>query len=295
VADDQGSSAISPPRVIALGAELLQQGVVIPSFAQFAMTGEDNLRIFTVGSIANIVVNINGRFLDAATRKTIPFNFLVPVSSDRTVTVLNFALGTGYLLNMTAFATGMGSPQIGQCYVQVSIIRGLANAFFVLGTLIAGYVTVLQALGWPGSPIRNSIDADPPPRQISISLPLAGNDWLQAVPTGARWEVVTFFGALVTDANPGNRLPVFTIKIPPGAVAAAMTATIAQAPSTTFNYALAQNLPLLSSFTQAIMVPMPQRLFLPAGSTIASITSLISGGDLWESLTLTVREWLEVN
>lgn len=290
---EPGAAIPGPAQIIALGPEFLQRGVVIPSFAQFAVTGEDNLQITTVGSIAGATVQVQGRFLDALQGKTIPFSYPVPVAANRTATVKLFALGTGYLLNLTAFVTGPSSVLIGQVYVKVQMIRGLTGATYLLGTLLAGYITTTQALGFPGSPIMLSTEGEPALRTILGTNQGVGNAISEVVPTGARWELLSF-GCNVHDSVSLSGANVF-LEIDDGSGNIKLQIPVQMAfPAVTdkivnwlagFSYLSA--VPGVGAFP--VSFPVNHRLL--AGEKITSNTG---ANRTYQSLVYVVREWLEV-
>src|SRR5262249_46183156 len=113
--------------------------------------------------------------------------------SNRTAKTEDFVLGGGLVTNLSVFATA-GSPLIGQCFVIVQLVRSLGVTAYVMGTMLQGYVTTTQNLGWPGSAIVSSTDGEPAIRDIVGTDPVAGAGWSETVPAGARWELVTFGG-----------------------------------------------------------------------------------------------------
>jgi hypothetical protein len=292
---DQGGTAAPPPRVIALGPELLLQGVVIPSFAQFAVTGEDNLRVTTIGSIVGMTVNVHGRFLDAAQGKTIPFNYVAPVQSNRVAISTLFALGTGYVLNLTAFVSG-ASPLIGQCFVIVQLIRGLGGATFLLGTLLSGYVTSTQALGFPGSPILPSTTGEPPTQAITPDVVVPGSNFTFSVPAGARWDVQGVTALLTTDIVVPARTVFLNITDPGGNFIAQIPPDATQPANAAHRYSWAPAFPVYALGAQGVhILPLPLRTLLPAGSTIASQIANLDVGDSLTQIEVSFREWLEVS
>jgi len=280
------------PQVIAIGPQLLLSGKIIPSFAQFAVTGEDNIRIITVGSVA-ATVHVQGRFLDAAQGVTIPFDYPVPVAGNRTTTTVLDALGTGYLLNLSCYATG--SPLIGQVFVIVQILRGLTGATFLVGTLLQGYVTTTQTLGWPGSPIATSIEGGGVIKAITGTTPAAGAEVSETVPTGARWELLSFTGQLTTSAAAGARLP--NLKLLQGGIVVVQSAAVASVgPSSGATWVWEQGMPLAAAVAAGVNVSgLNIRLPLLAGSMIVTTTAALAAGDQWGSVFYTVREWLEAS
>src|SRR5439155_18890058 len=112
----------------------------------------------------------------------------------------NYKLGKGAILNLTVFASA-GAPLMGQTYVIVQLIKGLTGATIVLGTLLGGYLTATQALGWPGSPIISSTDGEGCTRLIVGTTPAAEANILETVPTGARWELLSLEASYVQGAG----------------------------------------------------------------------------------------------
>jgi hypothetical protein len=201
-------------------------------------------------------------------------------------------LAEGAMLNLTVFATS-GAPLIGQTFERVQIVRGLTGALVVLGTLLQGYITAAQDLGWPGSPIVNSLDGQPVPRILSGTDPAAGVDINETVPTGARWQLHSFRGELATDATVGARRPRLQI-LDTGTFFLTLAAPATQPASENRNYYWATGLGHESTVdTQVITSSMPDSLILPAGSQIRTNTSLLAGGDNWGAPLLLVREWIE--
>ena len=295
MADDQTDQQAAPtPDVLALGPALLQRGVIIPSFAQFAVTGEDNIRVITAGAVGGVTIHVQGRFLDAASGKTIPFDFPCRISSDRSEIATIFPLGTGYILNLSVYA--VPPVVIGQCFVIVTIVRGLSGALFLVGTLLAGYVTNAQALGWPGTPIDNSIEKGGYYRMIAGTTPAAGNEITETCPTGARWDLIACNLTLTPISNTGRWIR-FAInnngRVP---YISAMTA-VSTADTENINFIVSQS-PIfmtlhLNSFN-TFLSPINTPTVLLAGDFFETLTVNLAPGDQYLQPTYLVREWLEV-
>ena len=286
---------VRPPNIIALGPELLIRGTVIPSFAQFATTGEDNLRIQTCGAVTGVTVSVQGRFLDALTGKIIPFDYVVSVTATRLIVTQDFPLGTGYLLNISALVSGF--VFIGQVFVMVSIIRGLGGATFLLGTLIAGYITSGQALGWPGTPINNSIETGGYYRAIVGTTPPAGAEINEACPTGARWELLSMTTQLTCSAAVASRSPTLLILNSGNTTyrgyGALLFAANTVAAIVASELSLRDNTGVIGGVqNEALPVPPGNRLL--AGDSFQTLTNSLQAGDQYLGPLYLVREWLEV-
>lgn len=267
-------------------------GRVIASPFQFYTTGEDNLRILSANSLTGVSLKLQGRFIDskgtigAAAWDHIP-------NSDRSLKSSVFPLGVGAVLNLTVFASA-GTPQIGQTFVIVQLVRGLGAAAIVLGTLLQGYVTSSQGLGWPGSPIVGSLDGMPPMRQIVGTTPAAGGELTEVVPTGARWQMLTFNYPFTTSAVVGSRRSYVVISDGPVTRLQAQPAGV-QGPSQGFRYLWSSNMPsLYDSLNGFAQQPFPADSIMLQGQTIRTGTTFIDPADQYGAPVYTVREWLEV-
>lgn len=267
-------------------------GRILPSPSEFYLTGEDRLRIVSCNALAGVSLKVQWRTVD-------PEGDVKPNSqdhtpnSDRTVRSQDFELGTGSLLNVTVFANA-GAPRIGQTYVMVQLVRGLGAAAIVLGTLLAGCVTTTQALGFPGSPILNSSDAGYVQRTISGTTPAAGAAFLEAVPTGARWEVVSILASYQASGIAGNRATNLLFASGASPIAISPTLFIVTAGQLVTYAWMAGIGDTGSNLAFGVWRGLVPALGLRGGDHFNSFTSGMDVGDQWGALIYTVREWLEV-
>lgn len=258
----------------------------------FEFTPNDRLRISVANSLVGVRVEAHYRVAGRDGRIQTTSQPFTP-TTDRTVTTLDWPIGDGYLLNVTVIVAS-GAPKRGQTFVKLEAIRGGGFATTVLGTLVEGYVTGNQNIGWPGSPIESSTDGDGYARFVTGTDPGVFSEILESVPSGARWELLSVVATLVTNATAGNRLP--NLGFDDGVTIyarAPMTATVGPSLSVPlywqqgawFNPAVVASTPI---------APLPQRLILASGHRISTQTTNISAGDNWGAPLLGVREWLEV-
>jgi hypothetical protein len=267
-------------------------GRLLPSPAQFYVTGEDRLRIVAVNSLAGVVIAVHARRADLQGR-TVPDKWTHTPNSDRTVTRDDFDLGQGSLLNVTVFA-GSGSPRIGQTFVIVQLVRGMGAAAIVLGTLLAGYITGTQARGFPGSPIEDSIGGGGVTRFIQGTTPAAGVDIAETVPTGARWELLSFRASLTTAAGGANRIPNLLMASPGFSYfIGPQSGNVGPSNLQNFVWAPGLNVDTLTS-TSAAIGGAPIGVELLAGHTINTLTAGLQAGDQYAAPLYVVREHLEV-
>jgi hypothetical protein len=250
-------------------------------------TGEDHLRLTTFNGTAGVILALEGRFM-RCDGVVVPIVETHTPNTDRTSKTSLATLAEGYLGNVQLRAT-TGSPIAGKCYAIVELVRGRAGAVQPLATLLEGYVSDVQRLAWPGSPLRSSVDTPGVSSIITGTDPAANAECLDTVPAGARWEVLSWMGVLVTDANAANRT--VTLIIDDGASTLwTCDASAAQAASLTRNYnAYATGVaPDLTGSTFRLPGPFP--LDLPAGARIRTVTNNMQVGDNWGAPKILVRE-----
>jgi hypothetical protein len=251
------------------------------------VTGEDHLRLTTFNGLAGVIVALEGRFMDLAGRVTPLVERHIP-NTDRTAATSLVTLGEGFLCNVQVRAT-TGSPQSGQCYAIVELVRGRTGAIQPLATLLGGYVSDVQRLAWPGSPIISSVQGTGIVRAFGGTDPAAGVEISETVPTGARWRLYSFFATLVTSAVVNNRT--VTLIIDDGVNTLwTCDASAAQAATLTRNYEAYTTgvAPDLTGSTFRLPAPFPMDLV--AGSRIRTSTALLDVGDNWSAPRLMVEE-----
>jgi hypothetical protein len=266
---------------------------VIASPFQFAVDGTDNMRLSVANSLAGVVVALDGRFLDDAGVIT-AFHHTFTPTADRMVTSKVLALGKGFVLNLTCYASE-GAPRIGQTFVKLDVIRGFSGATIALGTMLQGYITTKQALGWPGSPITSSLDGGGYGRAFVGSDPGPGTQIVETVPAGARWEVFSFAAELATSGTVITRQPHLLIdnggkvcfRSPnPGTIGGAAVLRFYWAVDTPLATVIDATAPLAGIGT------LPELL---AGYRVTTAITNGQPGDNWGEPYMMIREWLEVD
>jgi hypothetical protein len=258
---------------------------------QFTTDGTDNLRVVSFNSCPGVVVNINYRFRN--NDGTIGANSFQHIPhTDRSANVQDIALSPGALINLTAFVTG-ATPATGQTFVIVELIHGLSGATFLLGTLLSDYITSQQPLGWPGSPIRSSLEGEGWLHVVSIANPAAGFEVGAQVPAGARWECLSFLATLGSSATNARRMPLLNV-ISGGDTVAIFPSHGMQGPSRLFDYTWAPGVsPSAGIAAQSVLSPLPSPNRIFASGTIITSTLGLQVDDRWQLPRLVVREWIE--
>lgn len=256
----------------------------------FPLTGADALQVSSWNALASVRLTIRG-YTRAIDGRVAPLNETHLANTDRTINSTVHPLPEGELRALTVFVTG-AAPIIGQTFVRLQIIRGLASSGIVLASLAADYVTAVQPLAVPGSPVKRSVEGPGAIRSITGTNPAPGAEIIETVPTGARWRVQSMQTRLVTSATVGTRQP--RLRADDGVTTfAAMPQWLTQAASLTRDYAWlsgAPNTAVVESGLGAMGIPSFRLL---AGHRLRTETVGFDADDDWAAPQLLVEEWLE--
>lgn len=279
-------------RVILATPSVAGRGDVIAAPFQWLFTGEDNLRVVLVNSLGGVVVTLQGRFLGLKDRHPQAFVHTFVPTADRQPTTFNFGFGDGFLLNCSMIVTS-GTPLIGQTYCMLQIIRGLTGNRIVLGCLLAGYITGMQHLAYPGSPIESSIAGGGFPRNVVGTVPAPGTDIGESVPTGARHRLTSVVANLTTSAAAGARRPYLSLGVLGNHIFESM-APADQGPSALTVYTWATGMALgPAPRADFAHMGLPIDADLVAAGTFNTNTFGLAADDQWSAPSYRVTEWLE--
>lgn len=295
-ASDTTAAAPTPSLSTLLSGALpsvLSRARIITTPYPFKLAEDDSMRVVVLNAAASAVVNVQGRLVEPG-QDPRPFNFVVTPTSNRAASTQDFVLNAGLVTNLTVFVSG-ATPLYGQTFVIIQLIRSTGLTAYVMGTLLAGYVTATQALGWPGSAIQNSVTDGGYYRVIRGTLPAAGAEIHETCPAGARWQIVGI-NLRLTPVNLGTtRYPQLFFNN------GGFVAVVAQ-PASNLNDANAGNFlyspnPLATSVligsTSSFLVPIASPVVLLAGDFFSTATQFLQAADQWSVPTYLVREWLE--
>jgi len=253
---------------------------------------DDNIRVTSYNALAAVRLEVRYRFVDCEGRIQASQEAQVP-NTDRTAKSSVFATPEGWLLGGEVFVSG-AAPLIGQTYVVVEIVRGLGSSALPLQVIAAGYVSAKQPLPFPGTQITSSVDCGGAVRSITGSTPAAGAEISETVPTGARWELLSFFTLFTTSAGAANRLPAFFIQDTAPVTFFFDQMSGAEVAATAYRNVWAQGVTANAGLTTAAQrgsLPVGNRL--AAGFNFGTVTANIQAGDQYSNVRYLVREWLE--
>lgn len=264
---------------------------IIQSPFQFIADADTYLRIVSACSVPGVTIAVQGRRLDQDGQLQILEETHTP-NSDRTVKVQDYQLGVGALLNLSVFAK-VGSPLIGQCYVQGQIIRNTGAVAIVLGTVLGGYITARQTLGFPGSPVMTASDVTPAPISIAAVGAPQTIDWTYTVPVGARWQLIALYTQFQADATGATRTQFLGLASSVGFILTVpYPATVAPSGAANVSFGINIGKDATLSFVQT--APLPDEMTLVAGQIVSATTGGLRPGDQWTLVNITVREFLDI-
>lgn len=276
-------------------ATSIGRGGMVATPFQYVLTGEDNLRVTVINSVANVIVKIRGRMLVQETDAVQAIALdVVPVATGGE-TVRELPLGAGVLLNLHARASQQ-SVQRGQMFVQIEIIRGAGTAAETLATLLSGYVGSWGGRAWPGSALEAPDEGPGVIRTIAGALGSGVMGAAIDVPIYTRWKILSAFTSLTTDATPGTRRVLFVAE-QQGLIVVESQTSIDQAPTTGANHCWMPACPQpLNSGVVFGQGGLPTELFLTnlnfgVPSRVYGFTAGGAAGDSWTPMQLLVEEW----
>lgn len=253
--------------------------------------GNYALRLNAWCSVAGVTLGLRYRFLRAIDGQVVDSAEQLSPTANRVLTTTDLQLSNGFPLNVEVFALA-GTPTIGQCFVQVQIVRGRGAAALATATLLQAYITATNARAWPGSLLESSLDGAGALRSIIGTTPGAGVEVTETVPAGVRWELLAFHVRLTTAVAAANRFVQLLLDdgtaIP---YAQIYPFTSAHAASLVFPYSFYAGGPT-NVGQAAFQGALPINLRLEAAHRVRTSTIAIQAADQYDQVQYLVREWL---
>jgi len=207
------------------------------------------------------------------------------------VTALNIRGVEGFLVGVAASAGT--SVQRGDTYAKAILFRGSPGSQAKRFVLFEDYVSGQYSASWPGSTISAPSQGSGKLRSITGTVPGAGAEISETVPTATRWRLKSLSATFAASATVANRFPTFVLDdgvntffagVDTQAITAGQTWRVTFAPGITF-LADATNLRLQEAG------PGDAPLFV--GYRIRSSTFGIQVGDQWSAPQCEVEELID--
>jgi hypothetical protein len=167
------------------------------------VSAEDQLLVNCWNSVAGAVLILRWRIMRADGQIVTDSQNLVLTSARATNTQF-FPVCEGFLLGVTVAVSG-ATPKRGQTFVQVGLARGTTSNPEQGALLISDYCTNLAFAGFPGGILRSPLEGPGVLRSITGTVPGAGAEISETVPTNARWAVRSFRYTLTASATVATR------------------------------------------------------------------------------------------
>ena len=250
----------------------------------------DQLVIQLRNSVANAEIVVTGRMVttEGAIR---PFQRILRPTADRTPDSTFIFIGEGWLLNLSVHTQTVNILR-GQCFVLGFYIAGLSTSDQITAIILSDYVYTDYVVSYPFGLLKGPDSERGTPRVIIGTNPAAGSEASETVPTRAWWQLPTLAVQLVSDATSAARNVRLIINAG-GSNELIVRASNTQSLSLTRRYDFFVGAPWGVGGDLGMHAPLPQDLYLPAGTTIGTNTDLLQAGDDFGSPQLSVNEWIE--
>lgn len=256
----------------------------------FYVARGEHLHVHAWNAVSNQVVSLNLRLL-MPNGEIIPNVYELRPSADRSELTNTLTLPECFVLSF-AVSTMVSGTRRGQTYVAVHYSRTAEGGETLVNLLTSGYVTEGFALSWPVGKVEHFLEGRGNYRSIQGTDPAAGLQINETVPTGARWRLLSVNATLSTNATAANRNVLFAVDD------GSDNLIIIPAPNTQVanegkEYTWAAWGTVQDSIVNRVTVPLPNEVWLQAGSRIGTAVVGMQAGDNWTFPRLYVEEFLE--
>lgn len=253
---------------------------------------DDGVVVGIRNSLAGVQVAVEGRlWLPDGSIDTVSFQVSPP--SDRSLNFTTKQLHYGYLVSLTAQATGATLPRRGQTYVTLGLIRPPTSSFRLQRVMGADYVSGSTSVGWPDERIVGATEGAGALYSFAVTTPALGADWSATVPTGARWLVHGVFASLTTSNSAGNRTPGLFFDDGTN-IFAVVQSPVTQGASIGNSWTWVPGYPSTGVLTNTTYhLPLPYPVPVLAGGRVRVSTTNLANNDQWSGIRMDVEEWLE--
>jgi len=268
----------------------------IPLVDQFALDGNDNLRIILYSRIgASATAVVTWRWFSTRTQKVEVASRDLRGAMYPNAQTVDVRLEAGVLLNVRAVATNISGLFYGSTYVQCEIVRGLGGPVVSVATILQGYITRDNARGWPGSALQSMLEGPGAIRSEPFTETTGPPVARLVVFDACRWRIVSGVSVFTASAVAGNRNIVLGIldaggnylyrhPFPQTVIA---TATLIM----TFGESTSQSSPTFGGWD---VLQFPADVELPDSGEIELAVSSWQAGDAFSSSRALIREWLAI-
>lgn len=251
---------------------------------------DDVLYVRSRNSVAGLVVTVAGRF-QRADGDVIPFSETHTPNADRSVAIESIALSEGFLRSAVCFISS-GTARRGQTWIELGVLRGVAGAGAVRQVLTKDYVTPGEAIGWPGGPIRSSVEGPGMLLSVAGTDPAAGVEIVETVPADARWRFIGATFQLVAGVAVANRQVHLVFDDGANVLFRTVAASV-QTAGQTHNYNAGAHGVTAAVVAGEQFLPTSSELLLFQAWRLRTATDALQAADDYGAPRLLVEEWIE--
>ena len=266
----------------------LHQGVPPPG--HLYITPDDRVVVLAWTALTGVELAIDIRVLFPDGRIG-SYRHRFPLAGGVAENSFEITLAEGFLLSTWIRPTG--TVTVGACWVQCILQRPGGAETTQVQLIASGYVTRRGGLGWPFPRYQQPTEGSGRMRILTGTDPTPGNNSLETIPTGVRWELFAHRFTLITSARAGDRT--IQLQIRSGNIAWFQSPVSAvQGPSVTrdYNYAVGIDTRLALSGL-SYQDALPAQAILVAGAEILiTVLGGLAADDLSPPFSL-VQEWVE--
>jgi len=247
---------------------------------------------FLVQWFANFVgpqITVRGRLLKPD-GSIVPFQQTFPTASPFTSNGGTFKLAEGFLLSLSVQNDNQNNFSQ-WCYCTVDLQRPAQGPTAPFDRLAQGYVNGSNlTMAWPQSSLRLPDSGQGTPRVWIGTMPAAGSEISETVPTGVRWKLKSFDAFLNTSVAAATRQPYVQIRNASGQQIITMGSPATVGAAGTLELMVSQFGVNWGTILSTIFFALPD-VYLEQGWKITTGTGGLQAGDQYTAPVILVNEY----
>lgn len=252
---------------------------------------DDLLFIRSLSSAGGRTLRLRGRLLTPTGEVlTLDFVHLTAVGT-RAPLMETFDLAEGFLLGLAVVPETLATSR-GETFVTVGITRGGTAEPAITQVLFSGYIEGVTMQSWPGGKVLSSVEGPGRLLKLVSPDPGAGVDITVTAPANVRWRVMAMGFTFTASATVTTRIVRVDVVVD-GAVVARIPANGSHTASQARRYSAAPVSAAAVDTSGALLIPIPENVFLQEGDTIGTSTANLQFDDDFDAPEVYVEEWLQ--
>jgi hypothetical protein len=203
--------------------------------------------------------------------------------------LFTFSLAEGFLISFTVVVSGGLAGN--RTFVAVRLLSSQGGGRVTTQVLCQGYLSGQKSLAWPPGIYQDAADGPGAIVSVTGTLPAAGVDISEVVPTSAIWRLKTFYFKLTTSATVANRIAHLIVDDGTNVLLDLPVGT-AQTASQTIAYVVGDGAAASNVVDGVQQFRFPFDIRLMPGYRIRTLTTALAAGDQFTAPQYLVTEWL---